>query len=372
VFAVTLLVFGLATLLSAFAPALAFFLVLRAIVGFGLGAELPVASTYVSEFAPPRVRGRTIVILEAFWALGWLVAAVLGALLVPHGDWGWRLALLVGAIPALYAAIVRFGLPESVRFLEQRGHHEEAAQVVRGFERSPILFPRVAAEPATSAAERTAAEPAQPSAAEESHEPSRAGFLALWRPGQRRGTVALSLVWFFVNFSYYGAFIWIPTILAGQGFSIVKSFEYTLIITLAQLPGYAVAAWLIERWGRRWTLAAFLLGSAVAATLFGTAATVPVILITGSLLSFFNLGAWGALYAISPEVFPTALRGTGTGWAAGFGRVASIVAPLLVPAILASSADGQIVLFAVFGVSFLIAAGAALLLTEWRGRRLAD
>lgn len=372
VFAVTLLVFGLATLLSAFAPALAFFLVLRAIVGFGLGAELPVASTYVSEFAPPLVRGRIIVILEAFWALGWLVAAVLGALLVPHGDWGWRLALLVGAVPALYAAIVRFGLPESVRFLEQRGHHEEAAQVVRGFERSPVLFPRVAAEPATSAAERPAAEPAQPSAAEESHEPSRAGFLALWRPGQRRGTVGLSLVWFFVNFSYYGAFIWIPTILAGQGFSIVKSFEYTLIITLAQLPGYAVAAWLIERWGRRWTLAAFLLGSAVAATLFGTAATVPEILITGSLLSFFNLGAWGALYAISPEVFPTALRGTGTGWAAGFGRVASIVAPLLVPAILASSTDGQIVLFAVFGVSFLIAAGAALLLTEWRGRRLAD
>ena len=73
--------------------------------------------------------------------------------------------------------------------------------------------------------------------------------------------------WFGVNFSYYGAFIWLPSLLVSQGFDLVQSFGYTLVITLAQLPGYALAAVLVEVCGRRPTLATFLLGSAVAATL---------------------------------------------------------------------------------------------------------
>ena len=83
-------------------------------------------------------------------------------------------------------------------------------------------------------------------------------------------TACLWLVWFCVNFSYYGAFIWIPTILVAQGYDLVRSFGFTLVITLAQLPGYAVAAWLIEVWGRRPTLSVFLAGSAVSAIFFGT------------------------------------------------------------------------------------------------------
>ena len=78
-------------------------------------------------------------------------------------------------------------------------------------------------------------------------------------------TACLWLVWFCVNFSYYGAFIWIPSILVAQGYDLVRSFGFTLLITLAQLPGYAVAAWLIEVWGRRTTLSVFLVGSAASA-----------------------------------------------------------------------------------------------------------
>ena len=109
---------------------------------------------------------------------------------------------------------------------------------------------------------------------------------------------------------------------------LVRSVEFTLIITLAQLPGYAVAAWLIEVWGRRTTLAVFLAGSAVAATLFGTATTDTTVLLFGCLLSFFNLGAWGALYAITPELFPTRVRSTGTGVTFNSGRVLAAVSVL--------------------------------------------
>lgn len=391
IFAVTLLVFGIASAVAAFAPGLTLFLIMRLFVGFGIGAELPVASTYVSEFAPPRIRGRIVVILEAFWAVGWLGAALLGYYVVPHfGDWGWRLALLVGALPALYAAFVRAGLPESIRFLAGRGRVDEATRVVTAFEASAPL--RRAAGPqrsgqsgtrlltATAPAEHSAAEAsatARPTAASAAESGAQAPavktrFADLWASGQARNSTALSLVWFFVNFSYYGAFIWIPSILHAQGYDIVKSFGFTLIITLAQLPGYAVAAWLVEQWGRRWTLAVFLLGSAGSALAFGNAHSVAWILITGCLLSFFNLGAWGALYAISPEVFPTHLRGTGTGWAAGFGRIASIIAPLLVPAVLAAAWGGAGVLFTVFALSFLVAAMAALFLSEQTGQALRD
>ena len=376
VFALTLLVYGLATGASALAGSVAVLMALRFVVGLGLGAELPVASTLVSELSPARIRGRVVVVLEAFWAVGWIAAALIGYLVIPRGgEDGWRWALLIGAVPALYALWVRRGLPESVRFLESRGRTDEAEAVVRRFEASAAQGRRpggmagaTGARDATTATDRPAAgDPAgvvpTPSAA------AATGVAALWSPGLRRRTAAAWAVWFFVNFSYYGAFIWLPSILVASGFSLVRSFGYTLIITLAQLPGYAVAAVLVERWGRRATLATFLVGSAVAAGLFGWAAGPTAVVGAGMLLSFFNLGAWGALYAVTPEIYPTALRATGAGAAAGFGRLASILAPLAVPQLL--GLGGNALTFAVFAVAFLAAAGAALALPELRGRSLA-
>src|SRR5918993_1304306 len=136
VFAATLLIYGLATGASALVGGLAALLVLRFLVGLGLGAELPVASTYVSEFAPARMRGRLIVILEAFWAVGWTAAALIGFLVIPASEAGWRWAFGLGALPAAYALVVRWGLPESARWLERRGRTEEADAVVRSFEQA--------------------------------------------------------------------------------------------------------------------------------------------------------------------------------------------------------------------------------------------
>lgn len=363
VFALTLLVYGLATGASALAGGVAALIALRVVVGLGLGAELPVASTYVSELAPARMRGRLIVILEAFWAIGWTAAALIGFFVIPASADGWRWAFALGAIPALYALIVRWGLPESPRWLAQRGRDAEASEVVAGFESSPAL--------GESRRHRTApSAPALPAAPAPAATSARQRLARLWSAELRVRTAALWTVWFCVNFAYYGAFIWIPTILLAQGYDLVKSFGFTLIITLAQLPGYAVAAWLIEVWGRRVTLSVFLAGSAVAAVLFGTASGEGTIIATGMALSFFNLGAWGALYAVTPETYPTSLRGTGAGWAAGIGRIASIVAPLSVPPLLA--AGGAPLLFVVFAAFFVLAAGAAWGLAEHRGAALDD
>lgn len=348
VFAATLLIYGLATGASALVGGLVALIILRFIVGLGLGAELPVASTLISEFSPRAIRGRMVVLLEAFWALGWLAAALIGRFVVSAGESGWRWALALGCVPTVYALYVRLGLPESVRFLESKGRYEEAEKIVLSFEQ----------EAGAPNHDRTTA------IVEEISQET-----GIWSPALRRRTAALWTVWFCINLSYYGAFVWIPSLLLENGFSLVKSFQFTLIITFAQLPGYAATAWLIESWGRRKILAIFLIGSAVAAVLYGFAATEAVIVISGCLLSFFNLGAWGALYAIGPELYPTSIRGQGTGAAAGFGRLASIIAPLIVPPIVAFG--GTTTLFALFGGAFIVAAGATLLLPEQRGKILA-
>ena len=295
-------------------------------------------------------------VLEAFWALGWTAAAVIGFLVIPASDDGWRWAFALGAIPAVYALFVRWRMPESPRWLASRGRIAEADRIVSAFEADAGVggAPAVRKEPASRAIAVTA----------------RARLATLWNPEFRVRTLCLWVVWLGVNFAYYGAFIWIPSILVDAGFDLVRSFGFTLIITLAQLPGYAVAAWLIEVWGRRLTLSVFLLGSAVSAVVFGTATTEGAIIAAGMALSFFNLGAWGALYAVTPEIYPTSLRGTGAGWAAGVGRIASIVAPLSVPALLL--AGGAPLLFAVFGVCFLGAASAAWGLVDRGGQALDD
>lgn len=352
VFTDTLVIFGLANAGMACSWTLVALLIARFIIGLGLGAELPVASTLVSEFSPTRHRGRMTVLLESFWAVGWIIAAAIGAFVIPNtGDWGWRWALLIGALPLLYAVVTRAHIPESVRFLESKGREDEAEQAVRYFEQASGVAP-------------VASPKAEPLPAIRTRELFGHQYLAR--------TVAIWLTWFFVNFSYYGAFTWMPSLLADQFGSLTSSFGYTLIISLAQLPGYFLAAWLVEIWGRRRTLSVFLAVSAVAAFAFSQAGSVAAVIGFGMLLSASNLGAWGVLYAVTPEIYPTRLRGAASGAAAAVGRVAAIIAPLLVPWFLTLSGGNKTVAFVIFAVAFVLGCIAALCLPERKGLDLED
>ena len=331
---------------------LAALLIARLVIGLGLGAELPVASTLVSEFSPTKQRGRMTVLLESFWAIGWIIAACIGYFVIPNtGDWGWRRALLIGALPLLYAIVTRIHIPESVRFLESKGREDEAEQAVRYFEQAGGVEP-------------VASPKGEPLPKIKTRELFGKKYLAR--------TAAIWATWFFVNFSYYGAFTWMPSLLADQFGSLTKSFGYTLAIAIAQLPGYFLAAWLVEIWGRRKTLSVFLAVSAVAAFAFSQAGSVAAVLGFGMLLSASNLGAWGVLYAVTPEIYPTRLRGAASGAAAACGRVAAIVAPLLMPWFLTLSGGNKAVAFIVFAVAFILACVAALCLPERTGKELED
>ena len=149
--------------------------------------------------------------------------------------------------------------------------------------------------------------------------------------------------------------MWLPTLLFKAGFDIVKSFWFVLIMTLAQIPGYVAAALLVDRIGRKNTLGAFLLGSAAAAYFFGGAQNEAQIIVWGCLMSFFNLGAWGVIYAYTPENYPTKIRATGSGWASACGRVGGIVAPMAVAGLFTDASKFSLV-FALFAAVLIAAA----------------
>lgn len=314
VFIITLLLFSIGSGISAFATSITVFLILRFFIGMGLGGELPVASTLVSESVPAEKRGRIVVLLESFWAAGWLIAAVISYFIIPK--YGWSTALLISATPALYALYLRVGLPDSPRF--------EAIK------------------------EKEKISPFQ-------------SLANLWTNEYRRRTTMLWIVWFCVVFSYYGMFLWLPSVMVLKGFSLIKSFGYVLIMTLAQLPGYFTAAWAIERFGRKFVLAVYLIGTAISAFLFGNAESTTLLITSGILLSFFNLGAWGGLYAYTPEQYPTIIRGTGSGSAAAFGRLGGVLGPLLVGYLVAQNTSISTI-FTIFCISVFVAAFAVIFL----------
>ena len=313
VFIWTLVIFSIASGLSAMATTLAIFMILRFFIGMGLGGELPVASTLVSESVASHERGRVVVLLESFLAVGWLLAALISYFIIP--EYGWRVALLLTAIPALYAIYLRLHLPDSPQFTAKKNPSRSILQNLKD----------------------------------------------VWSKKYMRPTLMLWIVWFTVVFSYYGMFLWLPSVMVLKGFSLIKSFEYVLIMTLAQLPGYFTAAWLIEKVGRKFVLATYLFGTAISALAFGLTDITWMLIVSGMLLSFFNLGAWGALYAYTPEQYPTVIRGTGVGMAASIGRLGGIFGPLLVGVLMTKGFSiGWI--FSIFCVSILIGILAILLL----------
>ncbi|HLH22510.1 MAG TPA: MFS transporter [Chloroflexota bacterium] len=363
VFQLTLLVYSVFTGLSAAATSLALLMGLRFLAGVGLGGELPVASTLVSEFAPARRRGALVVLLESFWAYGSVLAALVGFLVIP--TWGWRAALLLGALPALYVFAVRRGIPESPRFLLSRGRAADAEAVIRQIEAQA----GVASPP-----------PAAPAAAPPLSTPhatlSTASVAELFAPRYLSRTIALWVMWATMNFSYYGIFLWLPLQFVRKGFTLNDALLFNLIIALAQVPGYFSAAYFVERLGRKVTLVAYLLGAAVGAFFFGQVALeakdVPAILFWGSVISFFNLGAWGVVYTYTPEMYPTRLRGTGAGWAAACGRVFAFLAPLSIAYQIAVFGGDQTV-FVVFTVVMVLGGLVVLALgPETRGRSLEE
>ena len=335
-------VFGI---LSIFAPNFVVLLVLRFLTGAAVGGTLPVDYAMMSEFLPARSRGRWLVMLEGFWAVGTLIVALAAWLIALAGlTDGWRYIFAVTAIPAVIGVGLRFLVPESPLYLLRAGKVEAAKAIV---DRMLAANARPQLEPTVSIAL-----------------PVPTADLSIFSKDLRRRSLLILSVWFLVSVSYYGVFTWMPPRLAGEGFGFVRGYGFLVLIALAQIPGYALAAYGVEKWGRRPTLVGFCLLSALSCLLFVVADAALVVAAALLIMSFALLGTWGALYAYTPELYPTASRATGMGAAGGMARLGGLLAPSLIGLLVAKGFGLAIGTFA--GLLLVAAIAAAMIDAETR------
>jgi MFS transporter, putative metabolite transport protein len=308
----------------------------RFLMGIGIGADYPICASYVSEFMPARMRGRMLVGAFSFQALGMLAAALTGLLLLrvfPSQDC-WRLMLVAGAIPAGMVLLLRMSVPESPRWLLQKGKIDEAAKILNG------LLP---------GKEKEIAAAADIEAQQKDSMREPVNYWALFSPRYIRRTVLATVPWFLMDIATYGVGLFTPLILAtitiGTAHKSTLASEYLAIEQAAFLDiflilGFVINIMLVDKWGRiklqQLGFAGMALGLVVLATaelLPGGGEThVPMVLVGFTLFNLLmNMGPNATTFILPAELFPTEVRASGHGLAAGSAKLGAATGSFFLP-----------------------------------------
>ena len=344
VFQWSMVLWGVASYLCSTAQSVDALIFYRVLLGIGMGMEFPIAQTLLSEFVPAASRGRLVALMDGFWPLGFITAGVVSYFVLPQ--FGWRSVFALLAIPAVFVLIVRRIVPESPRWLEHRGRLHQADSVLAQIELKVMKSKGLTSLPVPSML-------AEPPAA-------RAGsaFREIWSVAYRQRTIMVWLLWFFALLGFYGLTSWLGALMQQAGFAVTKSVLYTVLISLGGIPGFLCAAWLVERWGRKPTCIASLVGGGVMAYVYGQTAlhadSVTLLIWTGLAMQFFLFGMWAVLYTYTPELYGTGARATGSGFASAIGRVGSLIGPYVVGVVLPMFGQGGV--FTLGALSFGVAA----------------
>jgi MFS transporter, putative metabolite:H+ symporter len=316
---INLLIFGLASLAAAVAQDMNQLIACRFVQGLGLGAEIVVGYSTLTEFVPPRTRGRWLSMMAFLVVAGFPVTAALGYLIIPA--WGWRPMFVIAGVGSLIVWYLRKNLPESPRWLESQGRNAEAEALMNSIENEaaaggklpPLMVP-----------------PAVPQV-------SATDMLKL--PLLQRMIVG-SWVLISINTLIFGFVIFLPQFFLRQGLTIANSLAYTLVLSAGSLVGCALGAYLSDAVGRRWSI----IGASVATIFtgyiyarFDAAADPAVVLSVGFVLIVAIYVQTAILFGVyTPELFPTEIRLRANGICNTLGRGATVVSPFIVGALMAS------------------------------------
>jgi len=331
-----LLLFGVFTLLGAFAPNVTALIVCRFIAGLGLGAEQPLAFAYAGEYSPKRIRGRILAIVHfiggaCVWPIGTALVLLLGST-VSTPDYVWRAVWIVAGIGALIIWVFRFTLPESPRYLATHGRGDDAIKVL---ERLGIKGPT---EPlSTDAASDTRSDPI--------------GVVLRMFPVR----VIAGMICFTAFFGVaIGLGAWLPNMMNGKGFSITKSLQYTLVMNFAVPTASVFMMYALDKYGRKITSVCAFVAAGLMAIVFGNAGTPMELMVAGFIMVFFVQVAGNAMQIFTSEVFPTNARASGFGLASGVGRLATA---FILPTILwVQNGWGLTTVFVCLAILLLVAA----------------
>lgn len=324
--------------------------IFRILAGIGLGGALPLPGVYMSEYPPARYRGRFVGIVETAWVWGVLLGIMLARIIMPQI--GWRSVFTISYIPLLLIPAITYYAPESLRFLEKKEKLNDIKTIlikhklVKDVEKISISVEKEEKMPITSLLSHT--------------------YL--------KRTVVLWILWAVLVYTYHGIFTWLPDVYVRLfGYEVVKSLEWILLITFVQVPGYYSAALILDKVGRKGVLVSYLIIAGIGCLLLASTNQLELILLYSALISFFNLGAWAGLYTYTPELYPTKLRGTGSGTAASIGRLAGILAPSITGFLFEISGGTLLLAFMVFALAHLLAGIiTGILGEETKGRTLEE
>jgi len=337
VYQFNLLIFGVFTILGAWAPTVTWLIAARFVAGLGLGGEQPLAFAYAGEYSPKRIRGRILAIVHFIGgACVWPIASLFT--LMFRDTIGWRGVWIVIGIGALLVWLFRFTLPESPRYLATHGRGKEALDILT---RLGISGPK---EPLmTDAASDTKTDP----------------FALVFSKFPVR--VIAGMICFSAFFGVaIGLGTWLPNIMTEKGFTITKSLTYTFGMTLAVRCASLFMMFALDRFGRKITSVCSFVAAGLMAIVFANAQTDIQLLVAGFIMIFFIQVAGNSMQIFASEVFPTNARASGFGWAAGVGRLATA---FIVPTILwIQKGWGLTTVFACLAVVLLIAAFSVTLL----------
>jgi len=336
-----LLLFGIFTLLGAFAPSVTLLVVCRFIAGLGLGAEQPLCFAYAGEYSPKAIRGRILAFIHfvggaCVWPIGTATVLLFGTtLFASNPEYVWRGIWIVIGIGALIVWVLRFALPESPRYLSTHGRGQEALDVLG---RMGISTPPLNTL-STDAASNTKSDP----------------FGVVFRMFPTR--VVAGMICFTAFFGVaIGLGAWLPNIMGAKGFTVTKSLQYTLAMNFAVPCASLFMMYALDNWGRKITSVLAFVGAGIMMVVFANAATGTQLMVAGFVMVFFVQVAGNAMQIFASEVFPTNARASGFGWAAGVGRLATA---FIMPTILwVQNGYGLMTVFVSLAILMVIAAGA--------------
>ena len=289
----------------------------RILLGLGLGAQVPAVLTILSELLPSKLRGYYFTVCLAFLPLGAAAAGLLSYYLVPVI--GWRGVAVIEAIPCLLALVIWKYVPESPFWLETKGRYEEADAIMNKIEQRVV---EITGKPLPAVH--------VPNVTYQATTPEKAPLKELFSREHIKSTLLVTIWWPTALAALYGLMTWFSVLLVAKGFPIMKSIGYISLMYVSGILGIPFVRYSVEKFGRKATAMCLGALSALAAYLYGISTTLPLIFAFGILYNFFSTSAGMVNNMYTAELFPTRIRGTGTGYASFIGRIGAILGPLII------------------------------------------